>query len=127
MAPPTEEHAQVSGKEIRDFAKMHVDLARTEVRQGSTRFVWGMWVLIWALQAGTLAVLAACASLYLALQSILSPAGAAGATAVALAAVSFFGIRIARRLMGNVRSLSLPRTREMLGELFPWRENKNGS
>ena len=115
MDPATEERVELTGAEIRDFAKMHVDLARTEVREGSARFVLGLLLLTGSILVGTMALLIGCAALFLALRSFLSPAPAAALTCVVLLGVSALMVRIGFRCLGGLRSLLLPRTRQMLG------------
>ena len=127
MSPTGDEHAEVRAADIREFAKMHVDLARTEVREGSARFVWGLLLLAGSILVGTLALCIACAALYLWLRTVLEPAAAAGLTALVLLGISVLMVNIGIRLLGALRSLLLPRTRQMLGELFSWRDDKTGS
>jgi len=127
MDPTTEERAEFTAAEIRDFAKMHVDLARTEVRDGSARFIWGLLLLSGSILVGTLALLIGCGALFLALRAFLSPAPAAALACIVLFGVSALMVRIGFRCLGGLRSLLLPRTRQMLGELFRWPDNKNGS
>ena len=127
MDPTSEEKPEIRAAEIREFAKLHVDLARTEVREGSARFVWGVLLLSGSILVGTLAVLIACAALYLALRTLLEPAPAAALTSLVLLAVSILMVQLGMRWLGALRSLLLPRTRQMLGELFHWQDDKNGS
>lgn len=127
MSPASEKHAPLTGEEIRDFAKMHVDLARTEVREGSARFVWGLLLLSGSILVGSLALLIGCAALYLALRSVVEPAPAAALTFVGLLGVSALLVRIGFWCLGGLRSLLLPRTRQMLGELFRWQDDRNSS
>jgi hypothetical protein len=127
MDPASEEHAPLTGAGIRDFAQMHVDLARTEVREGSARFVWGLLLLSGSILVGSLALLIGCAALYLALRSVVGPAPAAALTSVGLLGVSALLVHIGFRCLGGLRSLLLPRTRQMLGELFRWQDDRNGS
>lgn len=127
MDPAGEEHAALTGAEIRDFAKMHVDLARTEVREGSARFVWGLMLLSASILVGTLASLVGCAALYLTLRTLLPPAPAAALTFIALLGISALLVRLGFHCLGGLRSLLLPRTRQMLGELFRWPDDKTDS
>ena len=127
MDPASEERVALTGEEIRDFAKMHVDLARTEVREGSARFVWGLLLLSGSILVGTLALLVGCTALYLALRTVLDPAPAAALTSLVLLVVSALMVRVGFRCLGGLRSLLLPRTRQMIGELVKWQDDKNGS
>ncbi|MFQ5600475.1 MAG: phage holin family protein [Candidatus Krumholzibacteriia bacterium] len=127
MNPLIDERAQAVGEGVRDFAKMHVDLARAEVRDGSTRFVWGMFLAGLGVMLGTLAFLTAGASLFLTLRSVLSAPASAGVVALVFLGLGFVTFRLGQRLMAGIGSLLLPRTRAMLWELVTWRENKSDS
>ncbi len=127
MSPRNEEQAPAVGQQAREFVKLHVDRARTEMRDGSTRFFWGLLVLGASVCIGTVTLGVFAAALYLVLRTIMSPAPAACSVAAVLAAMTGIGFRLGLRLLGGVRSLLLPRTRAMVGELFSWRGDKTSS
>jgi hypothetical protein len=127
MNPLLDEHARAVGEDVREYAKLHVDLARTEVRDGSTRFVWGLVVFVWGIGIGTLAIVGVCASLYLFLHTLMPPPAAAGVVTIVFVGVGALAFRLAWKLLGGVRSLLLPLTREMLWEVLPWRNGKHNS
>ena len=128
MAPQIEEQAQAVGQQVREFAKLHVDLARTEIRDGSTRFLWGLVLIGASVCVGTLAVVTSAFALFLILRTVLSPALSATCVALILGLLSAIGFRWGWSLICGLRSVSLPRTRAMVGEIFSWGEDKkNGS
>jgi hypothetical protein len=127
MNPLLDERAQAVGEDIRDYAKLHVDLARTEVRDGSTRFVWGLILVLCGAATGTLAVIAGCASLYLFLHGLMPPPAAAAVVTLIFTCVAALSFRLAKNRLVGVRSLLLPRTRSMLWEALSWRNGKSDS
>ncbi|UCE01629.1 MAG: phage holin family protein [Candidatus Latescibacterota bacterium] len=127
MNPLLDERAQAVGEEIRDYAKLHVDLARTEVRDGSTRFVWGLILVLCGAAMGALALVAGCASLYLFLHGRMSPPAATAVVTLVFASVAALSFRLAKGRLVGVRSLLLPRTRAMLSEALSWRNGKSNS
>ena len=127
MSPRNQEEAPAVGQQVREFAQLHVDLARTEVRDGSTRFFWGLFVLGASISIGTVSIGVFAWALYLLLRAFMPPTPAASFVAVALGALSAIGLRLGWRLVGSLRSLLLPQTRAMLGELFTWRSDKTSS
>ena len=127
MSPQVEEQAQAVGQQVRDFARLHVDLARTEIRDGSARFLWGLVLVGASVCVGTVAIVAFVVALFLLLRTVLSPVLAATCVAVILGLLSAIGFRWGWSLIRRIRSVSLPRTRAMVGEIFQWREDKNNS
>jgi len=121
-----EEHPDLVS-EVQDLARLHVDLARSEVRDGTRRLQAGIALFLMALVSMGLAVLAGTVTLFLLLQSWVSPWVAAALTTVLLVAFMFFGVRLGRWQLKGTRALLLPRTRALLGELFSWHGDKPSS
>lgn len=127
MRPMIEEHGPAVGEELKEFAKLHIDLAQSEMREGSIHCLGGLVLFGVAAGLGVLALLALTAALYLVLDGPLSPAGAAAAVAVFFGLLCLIGVRVALKLLSGVGSLFLPRTREMLWELLTWRDDRKSS
>ena len=129
MTPQIEEQARTEstpslGAQVRDFAQLHVDLARTELRHGSIRLALGAVVLGASLFVFGLAVLALEVALFLWLQSFLSDVLAAVVTGIVFILTGVLGLRAGLALLRGVKSVFLPQTRAMVGELFAWRDDK---
>ena len=127
MTPQIEEQVQAVGRQAREVAKLHVDLARTEIRDGSTRFLWGLVLVGASVCIGTVTLVTCALALYLLLRTVLSPVLAATCVAVILGLLSAIGFRWGWSLIRGIRGWSLPRTRAMVGEIFSWREDKSNS
>jgi uncharacterized membrane protein YqjE len=115
------------GGEIRDFARMHVDLARSEVRFGSARIVRGLVVLIVAAILAVLVLASLGVALFLALIPRFSSLTASLLVAAAYGVLAGICIGLARMWLRDGSSLLLPRTRQMLRELFSWPANPTDS
>lgn len=114
--------------EVQDLARLHVDLARAEVRDGTRRLQTGIAWLMLAFASTCLLVLAVTVTVYLLLQTRLPPWAAAAVTTAALGTFAALAVRLGRWQLKGTRALLLPRTRALLGELFSWRNEKsNGS
>jgi hypothetical protein len=111
--------------EVQDLARLHVDLARAEVRDGTRRLQRGMALLVMAFVATCLVVLTATVTLFLYLQTHFRPWIAAGLTTLLLAGFAVLAVRLGRWQLHGTRALLLPRTRALLGELFTWRHEKS--
>ncbi len=132
MTPQIEEQARTEpthslGEQVRDFAKLHVDLARTELRHGSIRLLLGAVVLGASLFIFGLALVALEVALFLWLRSFVSDGLAAALTGLASILMGVLGLRAGLRLLRGVKSVFLPQTRAMVGELFAWRDDKTNS
>jgi hypothetical protein len=111
--------------EVQDLARLHVDLARAEVRDGTRRLQRGVALLIMAFVATSLVVLAATVTVFLYLQTHVAPWIAAALTTVLLGVFAAAAVRLGRWQLQGTRALLLPRTRALLGELFTWRNEKS--
>jgi len=127
MSPLVDDRSRAVGEDLKDLVKLHVDLARTEVRYGSTRVLCGLVAVVAAVGVGVLGFLFGTAGLYLVLRDAFGAAAAAGLVALLYVAICALALGIGIRLLKGVRSLMLPRTRQMLWELFTWREDKSES
>lgn len=132
MTPQIEEQARTEptpslGAQVRDFAQLHVDLARTELRHGSIRLVLGAVALGASLFLFGLAVVALEVALFLSLRSFLSDALAAVVTGLVFIVIGVIGLRVGLAVLRGVKSVLLPQTRAMVGELFAWRDDKKSS
>ena len=127
MSPQIDEQARTLSQHVGELAKLHVDLARAELRAGSTRFILGLVVLVASVFVASLAAVAFALALYLWLRSLLSPIPAAGIVGLVLALASVLGFRLGWHWLRGVRSVLLPRSREMVGELLAWRDDKKSS
>ena len=127
MSPQIDEQAQDLGRHVGEVVKLHVDLARAELRAGSARFVLGLVALATSIFVASLAMVAFALALYLTLRAVLSPIFAAGLVGVLLALMSAIGFMQGWKWVRGIRSLLLPRTREMVGELLAWRDDKTSS
>jgi len=115
------------GGEIRDFARMHVDLARSEVRFGSGRVARALVVLIVAAILAVLVLASLGVALYLALTPRFSALTASLLVAATYGILAGICIGLARAWLRDGSSLLLPRTRQMLRELLSWPPNPTGS
>ena len=127
MTPQIDEQARTLSRHVGEFAKLHVDLARAELRAGSARFAIGIILLISSVFVASLAAVALAAALYFWLRSVLSTILAASIVGLVLAALAALGFLLGWRFLRDVRSILLPRTRAMVGELFAWRDDKTNS
>ena|SRR2546422_2641580 len=124
MSPLIDEHVRAVGEEVRELARLHGELARTELREGSSRFVRGIFLFSFGILTGALVLVAAGVGLFFVLDGTLSHAGAAAAVAGIYLGVSGLAMWLGWRWIGGVTSVMLPRTRAMLWELLTWREDK---
>ena len=107
--------------EVQDLARLHVDLARAEVRDGTRRLQRGVVLLLLAVASAGLLGVAATVTLFLWLHTFFEAWVAAALTTAALGLAVVMALTIGRQQLRGTRSLLLPRTRALLGELFTWR------
>jgi len=110
--------------EVQDLARLHVDLARAEVRDGTRRLQQGLVLTLLAIASAGLLVLSAGVTLFLWLQTHFEPWIAAAVTTAALAGLVMVAVVLAKWQLRGTRALLLPRSRALLGELFSWRNDK---
>ena len=124
MAPQLDEDHADLVSEVQDLARLHVDLARAEVRDGTRRLQQGLVLLLLAAASAGLLVLCVVVTLFLWLQTRFAPWVAAALTAAALGSFVFAAVALGKWQLKGTRALLLPRTRALLGELFSWRSDK---
>src|SRR5262245_11032629 len=114
--PLIDEHVRAVGADVRELARLHAALARSEARHGVVRIAAAILLCGFAVAAAVAVLVAAGVAGFLFLQRFVSPASAAAVVAatylVLVGAASWIGWRLLR----GARSLSLPQTRAMLWE-----------
>jgi len=124
MSPQLDEEQPDLVSEVQDLARLHVDLARAEVRDGTRRLQRGLVLLLLAAASAGLLVLASVVTLFLWLETHFEPWVAAAWTTAILGVFVVVAIGVGRWQLRGTRALLLPRTRALLGELFSWRSDK---
>lgn len=122
-----EEDLRAAGREARTLAELHAELARTELQRGALHLAVGIFLFGLGIAVGGLALAAASIALYLVLDRFLAAPLAGSLVALLLAALTLFAWWLAWRVLRGARSLSLPVTRQMLGELLRWRDGPTKS
>ncbi len=125
MSPQLDEEQPDLVSEVQDLTRLHVDLARAEVRDGTRRLLRGVILLVLAAVAAGLCLLASAITVFLYLQTHFSTWVAAALTTGIYASLALGAAAISRVQLQGTRSLLLPRTRALLGELFSWRSDKS--
>lgn len=125
--PLIDDHVRAVGREVRELARLHGELARTELWEGARRLVIAMFLFGIGVAIGALSLAAFGMAAFFLLSRVVETPGAA-----ALVAVSFFALMMglwlcAWRVLRGSNALSLPRTRQMLWELLQWRDKPNDS
>lgn len=124
MSPQLDEERPDLVSEVQDLARLHVDLARAEVRDGTRRLQRGLLLLLLAAASAGLLVLASVVTLFLWLETRFEPWVAAALTTAILGIFVLVAAIVGRWQLRGTRALLLPRTRALLGELFSWRNDK---
>ena len=127
MSALLDENVQAVGEDVRQLARMHVELARTEVREGATRFVRGMFLFGFGVASGGLVLVAAGIALFSLLGGLMAPAAAVATVGIIYLAVSVAALWIGWRWIRGIASLLLPRTRALLWELITCRDKRSAS
>jgi uncharacterized membrane protein YqjE len=125
--PLIDEKVQTVGREIRELARLHQELARAELREGIGRIVIACFLFGIGVFIGGLALLAAGVAVFYLLDVYVPPALAAALVALMYGALALGAYLVAFRFLEGSRSLSLPRTRAMLKELLQWPEDPKDS
>jgi hypothetical protein len=125
--PLIDEHVRAVGREVRELARLHGALARTELSEGMRHLVIAIFLFAVGVAIGALALAALGMAVFFLLQRFVDTPGAA-----ALVAASFFGLMmllwlIAWRMLRGSGALGMPRTRQMIWELLQWRDKPNDS
>ena len=127
MSPQLDEEQPDLVSEVQDLARLHVDLARAEVRDGTRRLQRGLGLLVLAVTTAGLCVLASAFTVFFWLQTRFETWVAAALTTAAYALFALCAAAVGRQQLQGTRSLLLPRTRALLGELFSWRSDKSST
>ena len=125
MSPQLDEEQPDLVNEVQDLARLHVDLARAEVRDGTRRLQRGVGLLVLAMLTAILCVLASAFTLFFWLQTRFDTWVAAALTTATYAFLALLAAALGRQQLQGTRSLLLPRSRALLGELFAWRSDKS--
>ena len=124
MSTQVEEEQPDLVSEVQDLARMHVDLAREEVRDGTRRLQRGLVLLLLASASVGFLMLSAVVTVFLWLETRFEPWVAAALTTAALGVFVVVAVAVGKWQLEGTRALLLPRTRALLGELFAWRDDK---
>lgn len=108
------------GRDMRDLARLHVDLARSEMRFGRARFMRGVVLIASSLIVGGLVLGAVGLALFWAWSPRLTPIGAALAVAALYSLVATGLSLLGRRWLRDGESVLMPRTRSLLREIWQW-------
>lgn len=127
MTPLIDDRVQAIGSEVRELARLHGELARTELRHGWMRLVAGFFLLGFGVAAGLLVIVIASVACILFLSPRLGTAGAAAMVAVVDALVAGIALWFGVRTLRGATSLLMPRTRTLLWELLTWRDPPTNS
>jgi len=122
VTPLIDDRVQAIGNEVRELARLHGELARTELRHGWMRLIGGLFLLGFGVAAGLLVLVIAGVACILFLAPRLGTAGAAATVALVDALVAGISLWLGVRTLRGATSLLLPRTRTLLWELLTWRD-----
>jgi hypothetical protein len=125
--PVLDEHVRAVGREVRELARLHGELARTEMLEGGLRVAVGIFLFAVGVTIGGLALAAVGFALYLLLARTLTTPGAAAIVALCFFALTILMWLLAWHILRGSRGLTLPRTRQMLWELLQWRDDRTNS
>ena len=125
--PLVDDHVREVGREVREFAALHLQLARAEAREGSKRLLSSLFLLAFGVTTFALVLVAAGVALFLWLRRALSPEAAAALVAVAYLFVGAATWWAGWRLMKGATGLLLPQTRALLWELITCRDETKNS
>ena len=120
--PLIDEHVRAVGREVRDLARLHGELARVEALVGVRRLVMALCLLAFGVTMAVLVIIAFSIALFAWIRSWLSAPYAAFLVGLAFAVVMAGSWLLSWRLARGAKALLLPRTRAMLWELLQWRE-----
>jgi hypothetical protein len=125
--PLIDEHVRDVGREVRELARLHGELAQTELYDGLKRLAIAIFLLGVAVATGGLGIAAASLALYFVFTARVSPPAAAGLVGAALVGLAFLACFVAWRVLKGSQALFLPRTRAMVWELLQWRDDPKDS
>ncbi len=127
MTPLIDDRVQAIGSEVRELARLHGELARTELRHGWIRLIGGLFMIGFGVAAGVLVIVIAGVACILFLAPHLGTAGAAATVALADALVAGITLWLGVRTLRGAASLLMPRTRTLLWELITWSDPPTNS
>lgn len=125
--PIVDEHVRDVGREVREFAALHLQLAREEARGGSKYLVVSIFLLAFGVATFSLVLVAAGVALFLLLARVVAPAAAATLVAAGYFLVGAAAWWAGWRLMQGASALFLPQTRTLLWELITCRDKPTNS
>jgi len=125
--PLVDEHVREVGREVREFAALHLQLAGAEARAGSVRLLSSLFLLGFGVAMGTLVLLAAGVALFLALRRAMPEEAAAALVALGYLLIVAGAWWAGWRLMKGASALLLPQTRALLWELITCRDEPKNS
>lgn len=125
--PLVDEHVREVGREVREFAALHMQLAHEEARSGSTRLVSSLFLMGFGVAMFALVLIAGGVAIFLWLRDVMPPAGAAALVAFGYLLVAIGAWWGAWRLIHGAGALLLPQTRALLWELISCRDEAKNS
>ena len=127
MTPLIDDRVQAIGNEVRELARLHGELAQTELRHGWNRLIAGLFLLGFGVLAGLLVIVLFSVASVAFLAPRLGNAGSAATVAIVDAIVAGVSLWLGARMLRGATTLSMPRTRSMLWELLTWRDPPTSS
>jgi uncharacterized membrane protein YqjE len=127
LVPLIDDHVRAVGREVRELARLHGELARVEARDGLRRLLTALFLLGFGVMMGTLVIVALGLALFAWVRSLVASPAAAALVALVFAAITVTVWLVAWRLMRGSRDLLLPRTRAMLWEMVRCRDEPTNS
>jgi hypothetical protein len=122
--PLIDEHVRAVGRDVRDLARLHAELARVEVQSGSRRLVTGLFLLWFGVMIGALVLAAFGIAFFAWVRSLVSTPVAATIVGLVFTAVMLGSWYVGWRLLRGAGDLLMPRTRMMLMEMLGWHNNE---
>jgi hypothetical protein len=121
--PLIDEHVRAVGRDVRDLARLHAELARVEVQSGGRRLVTGLFLLWFGVTMGALVLAAFGIAFFAWVRSLVSTPVAATIVGLVFTAVMLGSWYVGWRLLHGAGDLLMPRTRTMLMEMLGWHDN----
>lgn len=125
--PLIDEHVRTVGREVRELARLHAELAQVEVHAGSRRLLTGLFLLGFGVAMGALVLVAFGTALFEWMRTLVAPPAAAAIVGCVFVAVMLGAWWAGWRLLRGARGLLLPRTRAMLWEMLGWPDELTNS
>jgi uncharacterized membrane protein YqjE len=125
--PLIDEHVRAVGREVRDLARLHAELARVEVQSGSRRLVTGLFLLWFGVMMGALVLAAFGIAFFAWFRTLVSTPVAAAIVGLVFTAVMLGSWFFGWRLLRSSGDLLMPRSRTMLLEMLGWHNEQTSS